>query len=53
MSPLHVVSLINKKLKQKCGDGYENVTKKVNSHCFEFYRAHSVSFNSSNFGEVF
>ena len=31
------------------GDGYENVTKKVNSRCLERYRAYS---NSSNFSGV-
>ena len=30
------------------GDGYENVTEKVNSACFQLYRAYSISFNSSN-----
>ena len=36
------------------GDGYENVTGKVNSRCFKLYRAYFISFNSSNvFGVVF
>ena len=29
-------------------DGYESVTKKVNSRCFKLYLAYSISFNSSN-----
>ena len=35
------------------GDGYENVTSKVNSRCFQLYRAYSISFNSSNVGIFF
>ena len=35
------------------GDGYENVTQKLNSRCFKFYRAYSISFNSSNGGHFF
>ena len=35
------------------GDGYENFTLKVNSRCFKLYRAYSISFNSSNVGNVF
>ena len=35
------------------GDGYENVTSKVNSRCFQLYRAYSISFNSSNVGKCF
>ena len=30
------------------GDGYENVTWKVNAGCFKLYDAYSISFNSSN-----
>ena len=29
------------------GDGYENVTEKVNSRCLKRYRAYSISFNLS------
>ena len=35
------------------GDGYENVTEKVNSRRLELYRAYSISFNSSNVGKLF
>ena len=35
------------------GDGYENVTYKVNSRCFEHYRAYSISFSSSNLSIFF
>ena len=31
----------------------ENVSKKVNSHCFELHRNYLVSFNLSNVGEIF
>ena len=34
-------------------DWYENVTQKVNSRCFKFYRAYSISFNLSNGGHFF
>ena len=34
-------------------DGYENVTWKVKSRCFKFYRAYSISFNSSIVGNFF
>ena len=30
------------------GDGYENVTYKVNSRCLKLYRPFSISCNSSN-----
>ena len=30
------------------GDGYENVSYKVNSRSFNLYRAYSVSFNTLN-----
>ena len=35
------------------GDGYENVTLKVNLLCLKLYRAYSISFNSSNVGNSF
>ena len=35
------------------GDGYKNVTSKVNSHRFKLYRAYSISFTSSNVGKCF
>ena len=35
------------------GDGYENVTYKVNSRCFELYRAYSISFSSSHLAHFF
>ena len=34
-------------------DGYENVTRKVNSRCLKLYRACSISFNSSNVDKFF
>ena len=40
-------------LSNKEGDGYENVTQKVNSHFLKLYRACSISFNSSNVGKFF
>ena len=33
------------------GDGYQNVTGKVNSRCFKLYRPYFISFNSSNVGK--
>ena len=33
--------LIQGSLTNDDGDGYENVTKKENSHCFKLYRAYS------------
>ena len=47
-----VVVIIIKELKQlrRDGDGYENVTLKVNSRSFKLYRTYSISFNSSNIG---
>ena len=33
--------------------GYENVTQKVNSCWFKFYRAYSILFTLSNFGKCF
>ena len=35
------------------GDGYENVTYKVNSRCVRLYRAYFISFSSSNLGTFF
>ena len=35
------------------GDGYENVTYKVNLRCLKLNRAYSISLNSSNVGKVF
>ena len=37
----------------KDGDGYENVTQRVNSRYFKLYRAYSNSFNLSNVGRFF
>ena len=37
----------------KDGDGYENVTQRVNSRNFKLYRAYSNSFNLSNVGRFF
>ena len=34
-------------------DGFENVAYKVKSQCLNFYRAYSISFNSSNEGNFF
>ena len=34
------------------GDGYENVTLKMNSRCFKLYRAYYISIKSSNVGHV-
>ena len=35
------------------GDGYKNITLKVNSLCFKLYLTYSISFNSANNGEFF
>ena len=35
------------------GDGYENVTSKVNSRSFKFYRAYFIYVNWSNVGSFF
>ena len=35
------------------GEGYESVTKKVNSRRFKSYLAYSISFTSSHFGKCF
>ena len=35
------------------GDGYENVTYKVNLRCLKLNRTYSISLNSSNVGTVF
>ena len=43
--------LILGSLSNNDGDGYENVTKKVRSRCVKLYRAHFISFISSNLGE--
>ena len=40
-------------LSNKDGDGYENVTEKVNSQCFKQYHAYSISFSSSNVANIF
>ena len=40
-------------LRNDDGDGYENVTWKVNLRCFKLYRAYSISFNSSNVGNFY
>ena len=40
-------------LSNKEGDGYENVTEKVNSHCFKPYHAYPISFSSSNGANMF
>ena len=40
-------------LRNDDGDGYENVTEKVNLRCLKLYRAYSISFNSSNVGKFF
>ena len=32
--------------------GYENVTEKVKKRCFKLYLAYSISFNSSNVGNL-
>ena len=42
-----------KSLSDNDGDGYENDTLKVNSPCFKLYRAYSISFISSNVGNIF
>ena len=34
-------------------DGYENVIYKVKPHCFKLDRTYSMSFNSSNVGNIF
>ena len=46
-------SLLIGSLRNNDGDGYENVTWKVNSGCFKLNNAYSVSFNSSNVGSFF
>ena len=40
-------------LRNDDGDGYENVTEKVNLRCLKLYRAYSIAFNSSNVGKFF
>ena len=44
--------VLDLKLPNDC-DGYENVTKKVNSRYFKLYGAYSTSLNSSNVGKFF
>ena len=48
-----VSSLLIGSLRNNDGDGYENVTWKVNSGCLKLNNAYSVSFNSSNVGSFF
>ena len=43
-------SLTGRRRRNDDGDGYENVTQKVNLRCLELYGAYSISFNSSNVG---
>ena len=31
----------------------QNITKKVDSHCFKLHRSYLISFNLSNVGEIF
>ena len=40
-------------LRNNDGDGYENVTQKVNSRCFKLNRTYSISFSSSSVGSFF
>ena len=40
-------------LRNDSGDGYENVTWKVNLRCFKLYRAYSIWFHSSNVGKFY
>ena len=35
------------------GNGSENVTQKVNLHCFKLHRSYCNSFNLSNVGDFF
>ena len=46
-------NLCSATLSNNDGDGYENVSWKMNSGCFKLYRAYSVSFSSSNVGRFF
>ena len=39
-------------LSKNDGGGYENVTYKVKKRCFKLYLAYSISFNSSNVGNL-
>ena len=43
-------SLTGRRRRNDDGDGYENVTQKVNLRCPELYDAYSISVNSSNVG---
>ena len=47
------VSVITESLSNEDGNGIENVTQKVNSHCFKLHRSFCNSFNSSNVGVFF
>ena len=40
-------------LRNEDGNGYENVTQKVNLRCLKLNRAYSISFNSSKVGIFF
>ena len=42
---LHHVAMVAKFL--------DDITYKVNSHCFKLHRSYSISFNLSNVGETF
>ena len=48
-----VVWVIIASLGNNDGDGHEYVTQKVKSRCFKLYRAYSISFISSNVGNIF
>ena len=52
-NPLGLGVIWKLKISNNDGDGYENVTYKVNSRCLKRYRAYSISFNSSNVGKCF
>ena len=52
-NPLGLRAIWELKISNNDGDGYENVTYKVNSRCLKRYRAYSISFNSSNVGKCF
>ena len=46
-----VPSFVLGNLSNNDGDGYENVTEKVNSHHLKLHRTYSNSLNSSNVGK--
>ena len=46
-NPLGLGAIWELKISNNDGDGYENVTYKVNSRCLKRYRAYSISFNLS------